>query len=285
MSNHYQTLGVAENASPDEIKKAYRKLAMEHHPDRGGDQQKFQDVQAAYGVLGDDQKRHQYDFERQHQNHGGFRFTVNGQHFNMGGMPPGMDDIFGQFGMHFGHDPFAHMRQKRNKDLRVELQIDLSSTLAEQQKTINLQTTTGTRFNVDVTIPRGVVTGTTIKYQNLGDNAFNDVPRGDLFIHINVINNSGFQVQDVHLFRSVDIDCLKAIIGCEQVVHGLDGSEFNVSFPAGTQPGAQVKIPNKGLWTMNSQHRGDLYVVANITVPRNLPPEAFQTITQLVEKL
>ena len=140
MENYYQTLGVNENANPDEIKKAYRRLAAQHHPDKGGDTAKFQQIQKAYETIGDQSRRAQYDAER--RGHGGFRFNVNGQDF---GGHPGMDDIFRNFGFSFGpggfgpgQDPFAQFRQpRRSKDIRVELHIDLEDTLQARTQTLS----------------------------------------------------------------------------------------------------------------------------------------------------
>jgi DnaJ-class molecular chaperone len=163
---HYQTLGVAENASQDDIKKAYRKLAMQHHPDRNnGDDTKFKEIQIAYDAVGDEQKRQQYDMQR--QNPGGIRFNMNdGQH-------PDIEEMLRNFGFGFsrrGQDPFSGFRQPRkNKDIRVELVVPLSSTLEAQTKTISVQTTNGQRQTVNVKLPRGVSPGSTIKYPQLGD--------------------------------------------------------------------------------------------------------------------
>lgn len=280
MSNHYQTLGVGEQASPDEIKRAYRKLAMDHHPDRGGDQQKFQEIQNAYATLSDQQKRQQYDAER--RGGGNFHFSFNGHPFQGGGM--NMDDIFSQFGVHFGGpggDPFAHMR-RRNRDIRVGLRVDLSSTLNDQQQTINLQTTNGTSFTVDVKIPRGVANGTTVKYPNLGDNSISDLPRGDLLIQIELVNDTEFDVQNSNLIKAVQIDCLHAMIGTETDITGIDGQKLRVKIPRGTQHGTQLRVTGQGLWIVNTQQRGDLYVIVHITVP-TLSDNEFSAISQLVE--
>jgi DnaJ-class molecular chaperone len=284
MDNHYQTLGVAENASQEEIKRAYRRLASQHHPDKGGDTSTFQRIQAAYDNIGDENKRAQYDNER--NNPGGFRFTVNGQ--DMSGMPPGMDEIFRNFNFNFnpghgGGDPFAAFRQPRkNKDIRVEVPISLASTLEQQSKTVSVQTTNGQRQTVEVQIPRGVHSGSTIKYSGLGDNFFESLPRGDLYVVLVVEPQSEYIVDGLDLIKPVDINCLHAIIGTTITIRGIDGKEFEVTIPAGTQPNTRLRIYQQGLYAINQNHRGNLLLVINITVPINLNPEQLKTIQSLI---
>ena len=130
MTDYYSTLGVDRNASLDDIKKAYRKLASKYHPDKGGDTAKFQEIQAAYDTLSDDNKRQQYDMERN-----GFGNGVKFQFHDFGGGHPDISEIFRNFGFGTG-GPFEFHRpqQRRNKDLRIEIPIDLASTLQEQTK-------------------------------------------------------------------------------------------------------------------------------------------------------
>jgi DnaJ-class molecular chaperone len=279
---HYATLGVSENASQDEIKKAYRKLAMQHHPDKGGDTNKFQEIQSAYDIIGDEQRRAQYDAERRG---GGVRFNLNGQDFS-GGMPPGMEDILRNFGFAFGSgqsgDPFGAFRQpRRNKDIQVDIVVPISSTLNDQQKTISVQTTNGGRQTVDVQIPRGVRTNTTIKYPNLGDNFFESLPRGDLFVRVHVENDPKFQVENLDLIYSADIDCIRAMIGDHIKVVGIDGKQFELAIPPGTQPGTKFRIANQGLYAMNQNIRGSLLVSVKITIPNHLTDEQKQTLKDL----
>ena len=284
---HYATLGVSETATQDEIKKAYRKLAMQHHPDKGGDTNKFQEIQSAYDTVGDQQKRAQYDAERRG---GGMRFNVNGQDFG-GGMPEGMEDMLRNFGFAFGQgfqgpgggDPFGAFRQpRRNKDIQVDVVISLASTLNSQTKTISVQTTNGGRSTVEVQIPKGVRPNSSIKYPGLGDNFFESLARGDLYVRIHVENNSGFHIDGLDLVKVVDINCLHAIIGHEVIVDSLDGRQFQMTIPPGTQPGTKFRIANQGLYEMNQNTRGSLIVVANLFIPTNLTAEQLESLKNIV---
>ena len=238
---HYDTLGVAETASQEEIKKAYRKLANQHHPDKGGDTNKFQQIQAAYDAIGDEQSRARYDQERH----------LRGQ-AQFGGVPPDIEDLLKtHFGFAFGQgfaahgDPFASFRQPRkNKDIQIDLVVGLTSTLGPQTKTVNVQTANGTRFTVEVQIPRGIKSGSNIKYPGLGDNFFESLARGDLYVRIHVENDSEFQIHNLDLYKTVDINCLHAILGHNITVKAIDNRQFELTVPAGTQHGTKFRIPD-----------------------------------------
>lgn len=284
---HYETLGVGEDAGADEIKRAYRKLASQHHPDKGGDTAQFQAIQSAYDILSDPAKREQYEHER--RNPGGMRFTVNGQ--DMQGMPPHVADMFKNFGFNFGGgfaggDPFAHMRQpRRNKDIRVDVTVDLASTLMDQKKTVSIQTTNGQRETVEVNIPRGVTSGTQIKYTNLGDNFFNTLERGDLYVVVILQPHPPFEINGLDAVTTVYIDCLTAIVGGDIEVEGIDGSRFVVSLQPGTQNYNTLRIRDQGIWQIHGSTRGNLYVKIEVTVPRNLTPEQIEVIRQIQSTL
>jgi DnaJ-class molecular chaperone len=272
---HYDTLGVPESASLDEIKKAYRKLANQHHPDKGGDTNQFQQIQAAYDAVGDEQKRAQYDAER--RGGGGFRFTVNGQDVGGGGMPHEMEDMLRNFGFAFGPgfaghgDPFAQFRQpRRNKDLQVDVIVSLASTLDAQTKTISVQNTNGERTTVEVQIPRGVKPNSTIKYPGLGDNFFTSLQRGDLYIRIHVEGDTRFTVDNLDLYKTIEVSCVDAMLGCVLTVEGLDNKKFDITLPTGSQHGSKFRLPQQGLYAMNQTHRGSLIVVLHINIPTNL---------------
>ena len=277
---HYETLGVSESASADEIKKAYRKLASQHHPDKGGDTRRFQEIQTAYDTLADADRRQRYDMER--QNPGGMPGGVHFQ-WHGNGMPGDIGDIFRQFG--FGGDPFAHMRPqqpRKNKDLRIEIPLSLASTLEEQVKTVQVRTTNNDTSVLEVRIPRGVTTGTQIRYSGLGDNLFNTLPRGDLFVQFTVHPAEGFGINNIDLYTQISVNCLKAITGGTVTVSGIDGKTFEMTLPPGTQPGMKFRLRGQGLYQMNTDQRGDLYAELAMTIPTNLTTEQINYIQTIV---
>lgn len=265
MVDAYETLGVNRNASEIEIKKAYKKLASKHHPDRGGDTAKFQEIQTAYDTLSDPVKRQQHDnpnpFGRGfHQSGpGNFEFRFDG------GPEVNINDIFSQF---FGQRGRQQAQPRRNKDLRVNLNLNLAETLTPQKKTISVQTTKGDRFNVSVDIPRGVTTGTTIKYSGEGDNMFDTLTRGDLYVIINVLNDRRFQIHGNNVITELEINSIDAMIGIEKEVIGVEGNVYKVKVPPGCQFGQKFSLHGKGLYHMNSNVRGDLIVSVVVRTPK-----------------
>jgi curved DNA-binding protein len=284
MANAYETLGVPKGASDEEIKRAYRKLAGQHHPDKGGDTGKFQEIQSAYETLSDPVKRQQHDnpnpfhgFHQGHPGHGGFEF-----HFGGGGP----EDIFQQFfSQGFGGNPFQRQQQpRRNKDLRISISISLAETLTEQTRSVSVQTTKGDRFNVDVTIPRGVSNGTTIKYSQLGDNFFDSLTRGDLYVIITVLPNEKFELHGITLLTKLEINSLEAILGCDKIVQGIDGKDFSLKIPAVCQFGTRFGLQGQGVYQMNSPVRGDLIVEIIIKTP-SVPDELLTMLRNIRDSL
>jgi DnaJ-class molecular chaperone len=265
MADAYTILGVPKGASDAEIKKAYRKLAGQHHPDKGGDTAKFQEIQSAYETLSDPVKRQQHDNPSPFGQ--GFHGHPNGFEFHFGGGGP--HDIFEQFfNQGFGANPFQrHAQPRRNKDLRINITISLASTLEQQRKTISVQTTKGDRYNVDVDIPRGINDGTTIKYSQMGDNMFETLTRGDLYVIISVQADTRFELHGINLLTNLEIDSIDAMLGTEKSIQGVDGREFSIKIPQGCQHSSKFGLQGQGLYQMNTTHRGDLIVNVIVKTP------------------
>lgn len=275
--DYFNILGVAAGASEEEIKKAYKRLAMKHHPDRGGDQAKFQEIQEAYDVLTNPQRRGQWEQERhfgQGGHPGGFTFNF--------GFGQNIDDIIRQF--HGGHNPFGGFQQpQRNRDLRVVLDLDLASTLEKQNRQVNIRQGNGVNKTVDIEIPRGVMSGMQMRCQGLGDQSNSNLPPGDLYVDFRVHPHPEFQFNGINLYKNLQINCLDAILGIQSTVNGLDGRVFDINIPAGTQSGTKFRIPGQGLWDVNQPIRGDLFVEVSLQVPQVLTKEQIERLQQLVK--
>lgn len=284
MKNYFDILGVADTASDDEIKKAYRSLAMKHHPDRGGDQAKFQEIQEAYAVLSDPQKlaEWQSQFRGNPFARGG---PGGGFHFNFNNGPQGdpfdIHDIFRNFQQ--GGDPFGSFRQqqRRNRDLKVLVELDLVSTLDKQTKHISVKHINGTRETVTVDIPRGVNSNMQMKYAGHGDRSIADLPPGDLYISFRVHNHPDFIVEGLDLIRVIKLNCLDAITGTTINISGLDNKQFDWNVPVGTQNGARFRIAQQGLWSVEHPIRGSLILQIELIVPTNFTAEQLLSLEKI----
>lgn len=292
MSDLYATLGVDKTASADEIKKAYRKLASKHHPDKGGDTKKFQEIQAAYETLGDEHKRAEYDAPKS-----SFRFGFRGSNFddrnfdetNMEDMEDILRHLRTQFG---GQDPWGmgggfsrrwQQQKPKNRDMRVILGMTLADTLEEVKKTIKIKTPSGEEVTLDLTIPRGVQDGATIRYAGLGDQAVKNAPRGDIYVNISINQDMDFVQVGLDLMTTIVVNSLEAIVGCEKEVKTLEGKTIKLTIPAGTNYGAKFGVPNFGLYMPNSDQRGRLIVEVLVNTPTTLTEDQLEKIKQVLE--
>lgn len=266
--NLYEILGVSNTASTEEIKKAYRRLASKHHPDKGGDTAKFQEIQTAYDTLSDPVKRQDYDNPRSND----FHFNVHTGDLN---------DIFGRFGFNFGQG-FTGIR--KNRDLRVNISLNLEETLTNQVKTLSIRNADGSRKNLDVTVPRGITSGTTMKIPGFGDQSMTNLPPGDLLVNIDIAPHSNYNARGLDLYTPVQIDSLEAMVGCEKIVTGLDGRQFLVNIPAGTQQDVKLKILGEGLWGFQNDIKGHLFAVVKIKVVGDLDDATKEVIRNIIDK-
>ena len=179
--DYYKTLGVNRNASQDEIKKAFKKQAMKHHPDKGGDANTFQQINEAYETLGNTNKKQQYDM---------FGTTGNQnprtQTWEFGGdFPNDIGDIFNDF---FGgnRSPFQRRQFRKNRDIIIQADIELEDVLKGKELIATYRLTNGKEQSVNLRLPKGVDNSTTIKFPALGDDYHSNAPRGDLLVRVRV---------------------------------------------------------------------------------------------------
>jgi curved DNA-binding protein len=246
--DYYQILGIERTANEDEIKQAFRKLASKHHPDKGGDTQKFQEIQEAYSVLSDPQKKQQYD---------------NPMPQGFGNGPVNINDIFANFGFNFFNGDIFQNRRKNN-DIRIEIELSLQETLYDQNKNINVRLPNGQNKTFSITIPKGITSGTTIKYPHLGEKLIENVPPGDLLVTVRILKHPRFEVMGLDLVTTIKINSFDAILGCQVMVDGLDNTTYSVRIPEGCQYHTKLKIPGKGLPGFQNDIQGNLLVVVEI---------------------
>ena len=253
MKNHYETLGVGKTANSDEIKRAYRKLAGKYHPDKGGDKNKFQEIQAAYGILGDDQKRAQYDNPGQF---GGFGRQDT---------PFDMDAIFNMFGARFQHGHQQHRQQAR-----MALWITLIDSAQGGARTISVGTQQGTHA-VEIEIPQGINDGDNVQYSGVGPGGM------DLVITYRIHPNPRWQRQGQNLITEHSVSIWELILGCDTALKDILGNTLMLTVPPQTQPGSVLRLRGRGLASKNNP-AGDLLVRIQGQIPNDIDPELLAAI-------
>jgi len=252
--DYYNTLGVQKNASQDDIKKAYRKLASKHHPDRGGDANEFKKVQEAYETLSDSQKRQQYDNPQPQFHH---------HQFN------DLNDIFNNFEAQFRRAPHGH--QRRTPVYRTQINVTLQEAYDGAQKVIQVGTPTGTKV-ITINVPKGVETGDQIRYDKIIEN-------GTLVAVFNVLRDHRYDRRGNHLYAEVKMSVLDLITGTKIQFKTINGKTLDVTIKPKTQPFQQIKLTGYGM-TTKTGHIGDQFLLINPYIPDIIDSEIINAIEQ-----
>lgn len=276
MKNYYNVLGVDEKATSAEITKAFKDLAKKYHPDRGGDKDKFQEINEAHDTLKSSQKRHDYDTMRK------FGGTRGGDH------PLFNEDIFGDFFSGFsggdmdfggsfnftrgpgGERIFRQNRQPRgNRNVQVRMAVSIKEAMMNNEKTINYKLPSGREEFATVKIPAGVQHGITFKFSGMGDDSIRNMPRGDLMVVMSVLDSDGYTRKGNDLFTDKTIDCFQAVRGHEFKLKTLEDKIIKVKVPAGTQPNTLLQVQGQGMPIHKTIGiRGNLYVKIHVLIPQ-----------------
>lgn len=291
----YDILGVSRTASQDEVKRAYRRLAKKHHPDRNpGDksaEQRFKEVQAAYEVLGDSQRRAQYD-----------RFGAGGpmpefHTWTAGGGPPfegaGIDfsslgDLTSIFEQFFSHGrPHARRRaaprQARSRGANIEHSIELSFEEALNGTTREVVLAGGRQAErIEVRIPAGVIDGQPVRVKNKGQDG--PAGRGDLIIRCHIRPHPLFRRDKRDILLDLPLTFTEATLGAAVEIPSPDGPTV-VKVPPGTSSGTKLRLRGRGAPDGRSGTRGDLFAVVRIQTPKSVSPRTRELLEELEREL
>ena len=296
MANYYDVLGIGKKTSQDEIKKAYRKLALKYHPDRNKDdpkaETKFKEVSEAYAVLSDKDKRKKYDrfgsegFKQHYSQEDIFRgFDLNEILRNFG--VSGSRGSFGGGGGFSGGDPFAEFfsgrpqRPQKGQDMVSDITISFEEAARGGEKRFSVQRPGGLE-ETSVKIPAGIKEGKKLRLAGKGFPGPNGGPSGDLYFKVHIQSHPLFQREGNDVVIEQTVKLSEAMLGTVIQVPTLEG-EKQVKVPAGTQPNAKLRLKDLGIPSLRGGKLGDQIVRINITYPKTLSPDQEVLIQKLKE--
>lgn len=292
--DYYDILGVSKSASKDDIKKAFRKAAVEHHPDKGGDEAKFKEINEAYEVLSDDKKKAAYDqfghaagASQAGGGAGGFNgdpfggfgtgaggFNVDFDFSNMGGQGGNLNDIF---------EMFFQGARNRARDVEIAITVDFEEAVRGTTKEISLrvmdrQKNERKSETVKVKIPAGIDDGQSIRLDGKGETGAGG-NRGSLYVHVRVRPSREFERHGADIISRLRVSMVDAALGTTVDVKTLEGS-VKVKVPAGTQNGKVIKLSGKGMPLIDSSRHGDHLIEVTVEVPTKLSSKQKKLLEQ-----
>ncbi|MEJ6579073.1 MAG: J domain-containing protein [Akkermansiaceae bacterium] len=290
--DYYQILGISKDASHDEVRKAFRKLARKHHPDVAKDkstaEEKFKELNEAYEVLGDPEKRKKYDAMGSGWKSAGTGPPPSDANYNYQFDGTGFSDFFEQmFGAGhrpqssqfrgFSGNPGAKAGPMAGQDTHADILVTLDEVVRGTERKLTFQQVnreTGRRESKTSTIriPKGISEGQLIRCVGLGEPGINGGPAGDLFLHARLEKHPIFRVRGADLYCELPLAPWEAVLGGEIPVPTLDGS-VKIRVPKNASVGTELRIKGRGLPTSASGGTGDLYAVIEIALPETVTEE------------
>ncbi len=266
MANYYDILEIPRNASETDIKNAFKKKAMTHHPDRGGNEEQFKRINEAYDTLKDPQKKSMYDQFGTTDPH---QHRPQGQQYHFHGDNINVGDIFDQM-FNGGDNPFfgRGFQQRRNQNVTIAADIELEDIITGKSFIASFRQQNGQEHTVNIDIPRGVRPGDTINFRGMGGNEyFPGRQPGDLHVKIRVKKHPIYDVDGIDLYVNKNVDVIDLIQGTSIAVDTIHGKKLNVQIPAGSNPGTTFSVHEQGLPDHRTRRTGSLFIKINGITP------------------
>jgi len=298
--DYYQVLGVPKNATKDAIRKAYRKLAREHHPDANPNNpqaaEKFKQIQEAYDVLSDEKKRPLYDQFGKDYEHAARAAAAGAAGGGAGGFPFGgsgpidLGDFFGQGGVDFSElfggggsgGRTRGRRAARGADLRATVNVPFETAVRGGTVDLSLDRN-GQSETLSVKVPAGVTEGQVVRLTGQGSPGRNGSP-GDLYLTITIAPHRYFRREGANLLLDAPVTPAEAVLGARIEVPTLSEGMGVVTIPPGTSSGAKLRLRGKGVLDPQTQQVGDQYVVIKIVVPKK-PSESEKALYEQLKEM
>ena len=289
--DYYKTLGVPRNASQDEIKKAFRKLARQHHPDAGGDEAKFKEINEAYEVLSDEKKRNLYDqygtaSESQiPHGWGGYGGQPGGGYVDFSDFGSWADILesirsgdgpFGGGGWDFGggFGGYGQPRPRKGRDMNVTLEVTFDEAFKGCEKRVSVRVPgKGGTDTIDVKVPAGAVDGGRVRRKGMGEPGEAGGAPGDLLITTKIKPHELFTRKGANVEMELPITLDEAALGGSVVVPMPDGTKIRIKVPAGSEDGKVLTVRGKGAPRLKTSGNGDVHLTVRVQVPKSLNDE------------
>lgn len=292
MADYYKVLGVDKGANDEAIKKSYRKLALQYHPDRNKDkgaEEKFKEISEAYAVLSDKDKKRQYDqygdakFHQQYSQEDIFRgadFSTVFKDFDSGGFDNIFSRIFAGGGFGGGAGGFGGGQAQKGQDAEYPLTIGFHESFSGSERQISYSLSDGSSHNITLKIPAGAKNGSKLRVAGKGLKSPYGGGPGDLMVVLKVVPHPHLIRTDDDVEVALPLKISEALLGCSRDVDTLDGTK-KVKIPAGVKPGTKVRLKGLGFPRPGANSRGDFYVVIELKIPEKLTDQQKTAIESL----
>ncbi len=275
--DYYSILGVSKTASQDEIKNAYRHLAKQHHPDRGGDEAKFKQINEAYDTLKDPSRRAEYDSPQPQTQFRSQQYTQDPF--------AGFDHLDPYYRNLFRNFQSQRQTRAKNRDITVSISLTLEEVFTGKSTVAKYKLFSGKTEIANVNIPAGVSTGDKIRFGQLGDNSLRGIPRGDLIVIVKVKADPRWRRDGNNLHKTIKVNIFDLLLGTSVDFYTIDSKLIKLNIKKATKSGTVLSLNGYGLPNLNNNQRGNIYVKVEAIIPNINDEEILNKLRNIKDEI